>query len=209
MKLTLSVLVVACAMPIAVSAQSGDLVITSLSKNGLVSWQDTRFTNAAYRLEWSPNVASQWFSGWSGLQSIVSTSSQMSASVPMLYRIVRETQVGLAPRSLKGKSYRYYENGFPPFLNALSTFGDTNGVVTWMGLGSDVLSGELYASFRIGTFAYSKDTLSPHSANLQASFQTMYIQSETQEISGDINTVAAQLGGPITVSFQAHLCSTH
>lgn len=66
-----------------------DLVITSLTANGQLTWTNTT-TNASYRVEWAPSLAGPWqqFHTLTNLDSITATNTTVSVTVPLFYRVV-------------------------------------------------------------------------------------------------------------------------
>jgi len=77
--MALGVAVVACAQ----------LVITSLDKNGELTWTNS-VSNATYRVEWASSVAGPWqkFDALTNLMLLSATSPAVTVKVPMLYRVV-------------------------------------------------------------------------------------------------------------------------
>jgi hypothetical protein len=74
---------------LAVTALASGVVITSLSRQGELTWTNS-VSNATYRVEWSSSVAGPWqaFDALTNLSLISATSSEVSVHVPMLYRVV-------------------------------------------------------------------------------------------------------------------------
>src|SRR6266404_2604466 len=66
-----------------------DLVITSLTANGQLTWTNAT-TNASYRVEWAGSLAGPWqqFNALTNLDSIRATSTTVTVTVPMFYRVV-------------------------------------------------------------------------------------------------------------------------
>jgi cytochrome c peroxidase len=89
----------ACAigLPCIASADShGDqpeLVITSLSKDGTLTWTDELDVPAGYKVEWASQVDGEWSDNWSSLSLVraLLTADQPEADVqvPMFYRVVK------------------------------------------------------------------------------------------------------------------------
>lgn len=73
-------------------------VITSFHANGELIWTNVPGTNA-FAVEWASSLTGgEWYHSWSHLESILSTSSQNVAYVPMFYRVVQ----GFSDSSLAG-----------------------------------------------------------------------------------------------------------
>lgn len=67
-------------------------VITSFQGNGVVTWTNAMNTNAAYRIEWAATLNGPWHQTWQSLSWVeAQTNTTFSASVPMFYRVVMET----------------------------------------------------------------------------------------------------------------------
>jgi len=66
-----------------------DLNITSLTGNGQLTWTNAT-TNASYRVEWAASLAGPWqqFNALTNLDSIRATSTTVTVTVPMFYRVV-------------------------------------------------------------------------------------------------------------------------
>jgi len=77
--IALGVAVVACAQ----------MVITSLEKNGNLTWTNS-VSNATYRVEWASSVTGPWqkFDALTNLSLLSATSPAVTVKVPMLYRVV-------------------------------------------------------------------------------------------------------------------------
>jgi len=67
-------------------------------ENGRVVWTNST-TNALYTVQWASQLTNQWHDDWSTLRDMPVSSTTMTSSVPMFYRIV-----GYAP---------------PPYVNGL------------------------------------------------------------------------------------------
>ena len=84
MRSLLSLLLLA---PLSVVAQT-NLVISGFSPNGLLTWSNV-VPNSTCGVEWASSPAGPWTSTWEHLNEIpTGTNSQLSAYVPMFYRVV-------------------------------------------------------------------------------------------------------------------------
>lgn len=72
-------------------------VITSFHGNGELIWTNSPSTNA-FAIQWASSMNGEWHEDWSRLRTIVSTSAQNTAYVPMFYRVVQ----GFANFTLEG-----------------------------------------------------------------------------------------------------------
>lgn len=74
---------------LASAAFGADFVITSLTANGQLTWTNA-ITNASYRVEWAASPAGPWqqFNALTNLDAIRATSTTVTVSVPMFYRVV-------------------------------------------------------------------------------------------------------------------------
>lgn len=68
--------------------------IVALQGNGTLIWFNT-IHDQAYEVQWAPALTGGWFTTWSFLDCISTTSQIVSASVPMFYRVCRAPHVGL------------------------------------------------------------------------------------------------------------------
>jgi len=65
-----------------------NIEITSFQGNGVVTWTSDA-TNVSHRIEWASTLDGPWSDSWNGLNAIsADTNLEMSASVPMFYRVV-------------------------------------------------------------------------------------------------------------------------
>jgi phage shock protein E len=64
-----------------------DVVIDSLSHNGLLTWRST-ITNGSFRVEWAPSAQGPWQSSWESLTELSATNAPHMLNVPMFYRVV-------------------------------------------------------------------------------------------------------------------------
>jgi hypothetical protein len=83
----ISTLIIAAVL--AFPAFAADLVITSLTVNGQLTWTNS-ISNANYRVEWASSAAGPWqsFNALTNLDSIAASNTTMTVSVPMFYRVV-------------------------------------------------------------------------------------------------------------------------
>lgn len=82
------------------SGQGTNVVITSFSGNGVLSWASD-LTNASYEVQWASSLTPPaWTNTWSGLVDLMTTGSTSTASVPMFYRVV-----GKQPRTYHFPDY--------------------------------------------------------------------------------------------------------
>lgn len=108
---------------------ANDFEITSFSRNGEISWDDTN-TNGIYRIEWASTLTGEWHSTWSDQSSIWATGGVLSAKVPMFYRVVHwprqtnEMMLVAGGGQPQGPSYDFYmakyevrNEEFAEFLN--------------------------------------------------------------------------------------------
>jgi hypothetical protein len=74
---------------LAVTALASGVVITSLSRDGELTWIGS-VSNATYRVEWSSSMTGPWqaFDALTNLSLISATSTEVSVHVPMFYRVV-------------------------------------------------------------------------------------------------------------------------
>ena len=80
-------------------AYATNVLITSFSGNGVLSWT-TDLTNASYDVQWASTLsAPAWTNSWASLVELVPTGATHSVPVPMFYRIVAE----------QPQSYRYID----------------------------------------------------------------------------------------------------
>ena len=103
---------------IAASAIASDLVITSLERNGTLTWTNS-VSNAVYQVQWANSVTGGWsnFQSLAALDTVQSTAKVVSVKVPTFYRVAASEPPTWKPDGL----YRY-------------TAFDTNGnllVVGW------------------------------------------------------------------------------
>ncbi|MCX6930061.1 MAG: hypothetical protein NT154_43650 [Verrucomicrobia bacterium] len=63
-------------------------VITSFHGNGKLMWTNPPGSNA-FTVQWTPTVTGPWSSNWLALDSLITTSSQTTVSVPMFYRVAQ------------------------------------------------------------------------------------------------------------------------
>ncbi|HLP78586.1 MAG TPA: LamG domain-containing protein [Candidatus Paceibacterota bacterium] len=64
-----------------------NLVITSISANGELSWSNLQGA-IQYRVEWAPTPNGVWTNSWNSLNAISATGATYSVQVPMFYRLV-------------------------------------------------------------------------------------------------------------------------
>ena len=64
-----------------------NLLITSFSANGELSWSNHSGA-IQYRVEWSPTVNGAWTNSWDSLNAIAATGATYAVQVPMFYRLV-------------------------------------------------------------------------------------------------------------------------
>ncbi len=68
-------------------AAGADLIITSFSGNGSLTWSNA-VPGRAYSIEWSPSLSEgPWHSDWEGLSALSATGATMTVRVPMFYRV--------------------------------------------------------------------------------------------------------------------------
>jgi hypothetical protein len=72
-------------------------VITSFQGNGQLTWTNLPGTNG-FTVQWAPAVTGAWFQSWAALDSLITTGSQTTVSVPMFYRVAQ----GFSPTSQRG-----------------------------------------------------------------------------------------------------------
>jgi hypothetical protein len=100
MKTKLVEVVLLAGMILSPTTYATNVVITSLSGNGVLTWA-TDLTNASYDVQWASALsAPAWTNSWASLVDIVPTGATHSVSVPMFYRIVAEQ-----PRSYRCIDY--------------------------------------------------------------------------------------------------------
>lgn len=58
-----------------------------MQQNGIISWGPLP-TGTTCRVEWASSLSGIWRTNWDELASLVTTNEQMSAEVPMFYRVV-------------------------------------------------------------------------------------------------------------------------
>ena len=68
---------------------TAQLVITSFSQNGALTWTNV-LSNATYRVEWAGSPAGPWlsFDALTNLNSLSATSNAVTVTVPTCYRVV-------------------------------------------------------------------------------------------------------------------------
>jgi rhodanese-related sulfurtransferase len=67
--------------------QAQEVVIQSLSRNGLLTWTNAALGGAC-RIEWAPAVEAAWQGAWDNLVDIPITNLVTERTVPMFYRVV-------------------------------------------------------------------------------------------------------------------------
>ena len=74
---------------LAVTALAGELVITSFSPNGELTWTNS-VSNATYRVEWAGCATGPWtnFDALTKLTLLSATNNSVTVKVPMFYRVV-------------------------------------------------------------------------------------------------------------------------
>ena len=103
---------------------SAQTTITSFNRNGQLTWTNAPGTNG-FSVEWASTLTGPWSSSWQGLDSVVTTATQTTVSVPMFYRV----RTGFATASLRGPWI--LANGTNNYSYALF---DGAGTVTELGL---------------------------------------------------------------------------
>ena len=79
-----------CLLSLTSMAQTS--TITSFQGNGVITWTNN-VTNAIYRMEWASSPTGTWNNSWEPLRAIHSgTNLEMSAVVPMFYRVTTITE---------------------------------------------------------------------------------------------------------------------
>ncbi len=79
------------------SALAQQPVITSFQGNGQLTWTNSPGTNG-FAVQWAPMLTGPWYQNWQLLDSLISTSSQSTVSVPMFYRVAH----GFSLQSMRG-----------------------------------------------------------------------------------------------------------
>jgi hypothetical protein len=79
------------------SALAQQPLITSFPGNGQLTWTNSPGTNG-FTVQWAPTVTGPWSSNWQALDSLITTSTQKTVSVPMFYRV----QQGFSLASARG-----------------------------------------------------------------------------------------------------------
>lgn len=69
------------------AAQAQEVVIQSLSRNGLLTWTNAPLGSAC-RVEWAPTLDAPWQSAWDTLVDVPITNLVTERVVPMFYRVV-------------------------------------------------------------------------------------------------------------------------
>ena len=73
----------------AITCHADDLVITSFSQNGVVTWTYPTNEVSEYRIEWASSlVLEEWTDLRCGIQGLAPTGGTMTANVPMFYRVL-------------------------------------------------------------------------------------------------------------------------
>ncbi len=70
------------------SAWGGDLVITSFTSNGELTWACPTNDVLDYRVEWASAATGPWTDTWANLRGMLPTGETMRVAVPMFYRVV-------------------------------------------------------------------------------------------------------------------------
>ena len=87
---SIMVALVACA-----SALAQQTVITSLQRNGELTWIDNDYASSLYTIEWSSDLGA-WMNSWSKLRDLSTSSPTNTVSVPMFYRIAKADRSQMA-----------------------------------------------------------------------------------------------------------------
>lgn len=71
-----------------------EVQVTSFSHNGSITWSNSVASNGFNTVEWSSSLTDGgWSSSWENLRYIPVTNENMSADVPMFYRIIWRTNI--------------------------------------------------------------------------------------------------------------------
>jgi hypothetical protein len=73
-------------LTLATRSALGQTTITSFPGNGQLTWTNAPGTNG-FTVQWAPTVTGPWSSNWQALDSLITTSTQKTVSVPMFYRV--------------------------------------------------------------------------------------------------------------------------
>lgn len=85
------------ALALATKTALAQTTITSFPGNGQLTWTNSPGTNG-FAVQWAPTVAGPWSSSWQSLDSLITTGTQTTVSVPMFYRVSQ----GFTPAALRG-----------------------------------------------------------------------------------------------------------
>jgi hypothetical protein len=73
----------------------GEVEITSFTGDGVITWTQGTNTISSYTVEWASSLDGPWSNSWDSLADIAPTNTQMSAPVPLYYRVVgKQTPTG-------------------------------------------------------------------------------------------------------------------
>jgi len=84
-------------LTLATQSALAQTTITSFPGNGQLTWTNSPGTNG-FNVEWAPTVTGPWSASWRTLDSLITTSTQKTVSVPMFYRV----QQGFSLASARG-----------------------------------------------------------------------------------------------------------
>ena len=73
-------------LTLATQSALAQTTITSFPGNGQLTWTNSPGTNG-FNVEWAPTVTGPWSASWRTLDSLITTSTQKTVSVPMFYRV--------------------------------------------------------------------------------------------------------------------------
>ncbi|NQU40338.1 MAG: hypothetical protein HQ523_10335 [Lentisphaerae bacterium] len=77
--------------------------IVAFQGNGVLTWSNA-LPNQAYEVQWASTLTGTWFSTWSFLDNVSSTSQIVRASVPMFYRVSTAPHIGLLTEIFSSQS---------------------------------------------------------------------------------------------------------
>ena len=75
------------AMALVGSVHGQTSVITSIHKNGLLTWTSTTNDVQSYAIEWASSLTGAWHDTWTHLTNIAPVEGTMATNVPMFYRV--------------------------------------------------------------------------------------------------------------------------